>query len=91
MAINFPLIRWTIMGSDFQITIIAAVNLLPFIIFGMLLLKDKKELDASHKKTDSKKESVIQFHPSTQACRPPCCGPCSLAPAGSDRHCRCDR
>ncbi|WP_284036190.1 hypothetical protein [Neobacillus sp. 114] len=48
MAINFPLIRWTMMGSDFQITIIEAVNLLPFMVFGILLLKDKKELDAPY-------------------------------------------
>ncbi|MCH6265832.1 ferric reductase-like transmembrane domain-containing protein [Neobacillus citreus] len=44
----FTTMHGLMMGTDFQGIIVAAVNLLPFMFFGILLLKGKKELDASH-------------------------------------------
>lgn len=43
----FTTIHGLMMGSDFQGTVLAAVNILPFIIFGVILLKDKIEVSHS--------------------------------------------
>ncbi|MBV7507312.1 ferric reductase-like transmembrane domain-containing protein [Bacillus sp. sid0103] len=44
----FVTIHGLLIGTDIQATVLAAVNILPLIVIGSLLLKDKPKLDVTH-------------------------------------------
>ncbi|MED4203009.1 hypothetical protein [Neobacillus mesonae] len=44
----FVTLHGLLMGTDFQGTWLAVINIVPFIILGIMLLKDKQKLSPMH-------------------------------------------